>query len=78
MDFRERTMIDAKEGLRRWSAGQDDRPIARESGVHRSTAARYTAIAKSLFEPGRALTDDEVHEVAQRVKSRSLVSPSDE
>jgi hypothetical protein len=78
MAFRELTMIDVKEVLRRWSAGQGDRQIAREAGVDRKTAARYTAIAKSLFEPGHPLTEDEVHKVAQRVQSRPLAPPSDE
>jgi hypothetical protein len=72
MAFRELAMIDVKEVLRRWSAGQSDRKIAREVGVDRKTAARYTAVAKGLFEPGHELTDDEVHEVAQRVQARPL------
>lgn len=54
------------------------RKIAREAGVDRKTAARYTAVAKELFEPGHELTDDEVHEVAQRVQARPLPPPSDE
>ena len=78
MAFRELTMIDVKEVLRRWSAGHSDRKIAREAGVDRKTAARYTTVAKSLFERGRALTDDEVHEVAQRVQARPLAPTSDE
>lgn len=78
MAFRELTMIDVKEVLRRWSAGQSDRKIAREACVDRKTAARYTAVAKSLFERGRELTDDEVHEVAQRVQARPLPPTSDE
>ena len=69
MPFRELTMIDVKEILRRWSAGQSDRKIAREAGVDRKTAARYTGVATSLFERGRELADDEVHEVAQDRKS---------
>ena len=78
MAFRELTMIDVKEVLRRWSAGQSDRKIAREACVDRKTAARYTTVAKSLFERGRELTDDEVHEVAQRVQARPLPPTSDE
>lgn len=60
------------------SAGQSDRKIAREVGVDRKTAARYTAVAKGLFEQGHEVTDDEVHEVAQRVQARPLSPPSDE
>lgn len=78
MAFRELTMIDVKEVLRRWSAGQSDRKIAREAGVDRKTAARYTAVAASLLERGRELTDDEVHEVAQRVQARPLPPTSTE
>ncbi len=33
MAFRELTMIDVKEVLRRWSAGQSDRKIGREAGA---------------------------------------------
>lgn len=78
MAFRELTMIDVKEVLRRWSAGQSDRKIAREACVDRKTAARYTTVAKSLLEPGREVTDDEVHEVAQHVQARPLPPASDE
>ena len=78
MAFRELTMIDVKEVLRRWSAGHSDRKIAREAGVDRKTAARYTAVAASLFERGRELSDDEVHEVAQRVQARPIVPTSTE
>jgi transposase len=78
MAFRELTMIDVKEVLRRWSAGHSDRKIAREACVDRKTAARYTAVAASLFERGRQLADDEVHEVAQRVQARPLAPASTE
>lgn len=79
MAFRELTMIDVKEVLRRWSAGHGDRKIAREAGVDRKTVARYTSAAKKLgIERGHELTDDEVHEVAQCVQSRPLAAPSDE
>ena len=37
MGFRELTMIDVKEVLRRWSAGQSDRRIGREAGADRKT-----------------------------------------
>jgi transposase len=79
MPYRELTMIDVKEVLRRWSAGHGDRRIGREAGVDRKTVARYTDAAKRLgLERGRELTDDEVHGVAQCVQSRPLSSPSDE
>lgn len=78
MAFRELTMIDVKEVLRRWSAGHSDRKISREAMVDRKTAARYTAVAASLFERGRELSDDEVHEVARRVQARPLPPTSTE
>jgi len=48
MPFRELTMIDVKEVLRRWSAGHSDRKIAREAGADRKTVARYTKAAQLL------------------------------
>lgn len=79
MPYRELTMIDVKEVLRRWSAGHGDRKIGREAGVDRKTVARYTDAAKRLgLERGVELTDEQVHGVAQCVQSRPLVSPSDE
>lgn len=79
MSYRELTMIDVKEVLRRWSAGHGDRKIARESGADRKTIARYTKAAKRLgLEPGGEVTDDVVHEIAQCVQARPLTTPSDE
>jgi hypothetical protein len=79
MPYRELTMIDVKEVLRRWSAGQSDRRIGREAGIDRKTVARYTDAATRLgLARDRELTDDEVHGVAQCVQSRPLVAPSDE
>lgn len=79
MSYRELTMIDVKEVLRRWSAGQGDRKIARESGADRKTIARYTRAASQLgLERGCELTDDVVHNVAQCVQARPLATPSDE
>jgi transposase len=79
MAFRELTMIDVKEVLRRWSAGQGDRKIAREAGVDRKTVRRYTDAAARLgVERGHELSDEEVHQVAQCVQARRLAAPSDE
>jgi len=73
MTYRELTMIDVREVLRRWAAGQGDRQIDRDTGVDRKTVVRYRAVAEQLGLPrDRALTDDEVHEVAQRVQARPL------
>lgn len=79
MPYRELTMIDVKEVLRRWSAEHGDRKIARETGADRKTIARYTKAAVSLgLERGCELTDAVVHDVAQCVQARPLVPPSEE
>lgn len=79
MAFRELHMIDVKEVLRRWAAGQSDRKIGREAGVDRKTVARYTAAATKLgFERGREISEDDVHGVAQCVQARPLVAPTEE
>ena len=41
MSFREFTMIDVREVLRRWQAGQGARQMAREGVAGRGTVARY-------------------------------------
>lgn len=79
MAYRELTMIDVKEVLRRWSAGQSDREIARATGVDRKTVARYVAMAKALgVGSEHALDDHAVHEVAQAVQARPEVAASNE
>ena len=65
MPYRELTMIDVKEVLRRWQAGHSARKIGEETGTDRKTVARYTAYAEQLGLPrDRPLTEAEVHEVA--------------
>lgn len=79
MPYRELTMIDIKEVLRRWSARQSLHRIARETGVDRKTIRRYVHAATSCSLPqGREPTEDEIHEVAQRVQARPLPDPSAE
>jgi transposase len=79
MSYRELTMIDVKEVLRRWTAGQSDRQIARATGTDRKTVARYVAMAKALgVGSEHALDDHAVHEVALAVQARPEVEPSDE
>lgn len=79
MSYRELTMIDVRELLRRWTAGQGDRQIARESGVDRKTARRYVAMAVRLgIERGPDLDDAAVQAVAQAVQARPVVAPSQE
>src|SRR5260370_6727558 len=47
MSFREITMQDVSEVLRRWQAGQSARRIAREMGIDRKTVGRYVDEAKA-------------------------------
>lgn len=79
MSFRSLTMIDVREVLRRWQAAHGERQIARETGYDRKTVARYVEVAEQCELPrDRTLTDEEVHEVAQRVQARPLPDPSEE
>jgi transposase len=81
MTYRELTMIDIREVLRRWTAGHSNRRIARETGTDRGTVARYIASAEEagVTRAGVvALTDAEVHEIAQRVQARPLAERSQE
>lgn len=79
MSFRELTMIDVREVLRRWQAGQSVRQIGRESGTDRKTVARYIEAAKSCeITEASELSDGVVAEVAQRVQARPLPTPSEE
>lgn len=79
MAFRELTMIDVKEVLRRWSAGQSDRQIGREAGVDRKTVVRYAAAAKALgLERGREPSEEDIASVAERVQARLVTAPSTE
>jgi transposase len=79
MSYRELTMIDVREMLRRWTAGQGERRIARESGADRKTVRRYLAMAVQLgIERDAALDDATVQAVAQAVQARPIAAPSEE
>lgn len=79
MSYRELTMIDVKELLRRWSAGHSNRKIARETAADRDTVRRYVDVAKEFgLERGHEFTDEEVHEIAQRVHARPVPDASAE
>jgi transposase len=78
MSFRELTMIDVREVLRRWQAGQSARQMAREGVVSRRTATRYIDAATELgLVAGSELTDEVVRAVAERVQARPEPEPSD-
>jgi len=78
MTYRELTMMDVKELLRRWQARHGIKAIARESGIDRKTIRRYFAAAEALgIAQDAALTDDIVHGVAQFVQARPTPTPSE-
>jgi hypothetical protein len=78
MSYRELTMIDVKEVLRRWQAGQSARQMSREGVVGRGTAARYIEAAKELgLDPNSELTDEVVRAVANAVQERPAPVPSE-
>ena len=71
-------MIDVKEVLRRWAAGQSARQMAREGVVSRGTASRYIEAPISLgLSTSDELTDDRVRAVAHCVQARPLPAVSD-
>src|SRR5689334_849722 len=79
MSYRGINMIDAKELLRRWSAGQSNRQIARATGADRDTVARYVGVATALgFERGHEFSDEQVSAIAQRVQAKAARDPSAE
>lgn len=77
MSFREITMIEVRETLRRWSAGQSFRAIARETGEDRKTVGRYVAAAVDCgFKRGDEVSDELVCKVSELVQERPLPPPS--
>ena len=72
--------MEVREVLRRLSAGQPLREIARATGLDRKTVRRYAdAASASGFEPGASeLSAAVVAEVTRRVQERPLPPPSDE
>ena len=79
MSFRELSMIEIREVLRRWTAGQAVRAVARETGVDRKTVDRYVNAAReSGMERGSELSDAIVTAVSQRVQGRPLPAASEQ
>jgi transposase len=77
MSFREITMQDVSEVLRRWQAGQSARRIAREMGLDRKTVGRYIEGAKGTgVVSGVAVTAEQVRAVGTEVQARPLPPPS--
>jgi len=72
MAFREVSVVQVKEVLRRWLKGDGERPIAQGVGVDRKTARRYiaAAIEVGLDRSGGEdqLTDELIAQVVERVR----------
>lgn len=78
MSFREITMQDVREVLRRHQAGQSARQIARETGLDRKTVGRYLEQAEEHgLEPQTAVTDEVAGAVGKRVQARPVPAPSE-
>jgi transposase len=79
MSFRELSMLDVRELLRRRAAGQSARQVARDGVADRKTALRYFEAAAQLEIGSDAeLSDELVARVALRVQSRPKPPPSPE
>lgn len=77
MAFRELTMIDVRELLRRRQAGESVRRAGRECGADRKTVRRYYDAAEQCgLEAGVELTDEVVARVAALVQGRPAPPPS--
>lgn len=72
MAFREVTVVQIKEALRRWLRGEGERTIARGVGVDRKTARRYIAAAMELGVErsggDEQLTDELIGQLVERVR----------
>src|ERR1700744_4258766 len=78
MAYRELTMIDVREVLRRWQSQQSIKSIARGTCVDRKTIRRYLAAAQQLgIDKTKELSDAVVLGVAQYVQARPQPAPSD-
>ncbi len=79
MCFRELTMIEVREVLRRWKAKQGQRKTARETGLDRKTVRRYVEALEELGVARDVELDDAlVHRVATLVQAREISAPSTE
>jgi transposase len=77
MSFREITMQDVRELLRRHEAGQSARRIAREMGVDRKTVGRYLEAALKVGTATATVTDEVAGQVGRRVQARPAPTPSE-
>jgi transposase len=78
MSYREITMQDVQELLRRRQAGQSARRIARETGLDRKTVGRYLAQAgEHDVEADAVVTEEVAAAVGKRVQVRPMTPPSE-
>ena len=72
MAFREVSVVQVKEALRRWLRGEGERPIAHGVGVDRKTVRRYIAAAIELGVDRSGgeeqLSDELIGQVVERVR----------
>jgi transposase len=72
MAFREVSVVQVKEALRRWLKGEGERPIAQGVGVDRKTVRRYIAAASELgverSGSEEQLGDELIGQVLERVR----------
>lgn len=79
MSYREMTMTDVREVLRRWQAGNGYRESGRQTGSDRKTVKRYVVAAKRLGVTRETELDDEIiGAVARAVTARPAVEKSEE
>jgi transposase len=76
MAFREVSVVQVKEALRRWLKGEGERPIARGTGIDRKTARRYIAAAIELGVEraggDEQLSDELIGQVLERVRPHRI------
>lgn len=74
MAFREVTVIQVREALRRWLQGAGERPIAQAAGISRGTARRYITTAQTLGVDRAGgeeqLSDELIGQVCELVRPR--------
>ena len=76
MAFREVSVVQVKEALRRWLKGEGERPIAHGVGIDRKTVRRYIAAAVELGVDRSGgeeqLSDELIGQVLERVRPHRL------
>ncbi len=76
--YRELTMMEVREVLRRVGAGQTQRRVARDTGLARNTVARYAEAARSLGFTDGEPSEELVARVVHAVQSRPEPEPSEQ